>query len=473
MKNKINLPNKSIKKNLGTWFVTTYLVIAVFCIAAVIVSYLNISVYTTKKHDKQIMESLSHSFYDTSFNEKEKIFPILKNVNKQSESASIVLVNSKNEYYIAGANALSSNEIKALNKPFLFQISQRLNLMAKGYLISRDKVKMKDEEIKTIMAFEASDYTANLVKVIQPLSICLTIGGILLLILGSIKIEDVLKPIKIMTDTTKEITARDLSMRIDIEEAAYELKELAKTTNDMIDSFQSSYEKQKRFVSDVSHEIKTPVAVILGYANMLKRWGTDDKEVLEEGIASIIEEAKNMDALTKRLLLLARYDKNTIDINYEIINFSILVKDDLKDFEVSNKDIILNKNIENDIYIYGDRGCLKEVIRIFLDNAKKYSKKKVNISVNLSKKEGRAYLSISDTGIGMNKKDLENIFDRFYRSDKSRARSGEVSGSGLGLSIAKEIVLDHCGEISVKTKEYEGSTFTVTFPICKNSKESI
>lgn len=299
MKNKINLPNKSIKKNIGTWFVTIYLVIAVFCIVAVIFSYLNISVYTTKKHDKQIMESLSNSFYDTGFNEKEKVFPILKKVNRQSESVSIVLVNSKNEYYIAGLDALSSNEIKALNRPFIFQISQRLNLMAKGYLISRDKVKMKDEEIKTIMAFEASDYTANLVKVIQPLSICLTIGGILLLILGSIKIEDVLKPIKIMTDTTKEITARDLSMRIDIEEAAYELKELAKTTNDMIDSFQSSYEKQKRFVSDVSHEIKTPVAVILGYANMLKRWGTDDKEVLEEGIESIIEEAKNMDALTK------------------------------------------------------------------------------------------------------------------------------------------------------------------------------
>lgn len=113
------------------------------------------------------------------------------------------------------------------------------------------------------------------------------------------------------------------------------------------------------------------------------------------------------------------------------------------------------------------------MIRIFLDNAKKYSKDEINITVNLSKKDNKAHLSVADTGIGMNKKDLENIFDRFYRSDKSRARSGEVSGSGLGLSIAKEIVFDHMGEISVKTKENMGSTFTITFPICKNSGESI
>jgi two-component system sensor histidine kinase ArlS len=126
-----------------------------------------------------------------------------------------------------------------------------------------------------------------------------------------------LMPIKRMTDTVKEISVQNLDKRLDVGGSHDELKDLAQTFNEMIDRIQSSYERQNRFVSDASHELRTPVAVIQGYADLLDRWGMDHRDVMEESVNAIKDETGNMKQLIEKLLFLARADKNQLTLKME------------------------------------------------------------------------------------------------------------------------------------------------------------
>jgi signal transduction histidine kinase len=267
-----------------------------------------------------------------------------------------------------------------------------------------------------------------------------------------------------MTKTAEQISISNMDMRLDVETTKYELKDLAITLNEMIDRLDKDYDKQKRFVSDVSHELRTPISIISGYASMLERWGKKDEEILDESIEAIIGESKNMQHLVENLLTLVRSDNQTL--KYEPITFDIgkLICDVVKEFNmVNNKDQYITCDSSENIMVHLDELKIKQALRIFTDNAVKYTPINGGIQVKCYKMNKEVYIHIKDTGIGISKQDLPFLFERFYRSDESRTK--QTGGHGLGLSIARVIIIGHKGKIKVKSRIGKGSEFIITLPM--------
>ena len=221
-------------------------------------------------------------------------------------------------------------------------------------------------------------------------------------------------------------------------------------------------ESQKQFVSDASHELRTPIAVIQGYANLLNRWGTKDKDVLMESIEAISNEAKFMQDLVEKLLFLSRHDKKTLKLVKIRFNMCAVVEDMVKETRLVTTNRKIESPILQNVIVYGDKQALKQAIRVFIDNAVKYTKEGDTITITCENKSGDCVIKVQDTGIGMTRKDVDNIFKRFYRSE--HVRNEKISGHGLGLSIAKLIIMGHTGKIKIRSQFTKGTTFTITLP---------
>jgi len=257
------------------------------------------------------------------------------------------------------------------------------------------------------------------------------------------------------------IDAGRLDTRIQIEELQDELKNVAVAINGMLDRINESYAAQARFVSDASHELRTPIAVIQGYANLLDRWGTEDEKTLTESITAIKDEAENMKDLVEQLLFLARGDSNRINMVIERVELSGLVE------EVVTESRMLDdrhefKIICSDVAVLADKGLLKQALRILVDNAIKYTDNNGEITISATSEDNYARLSVSDSGIGIKSEILPNVFDRFVRADESRTRA--TGGAGLGLSIAQWIAARHNGHMEVLSREGIGTRITIILP---------
>jgi signal transduction histidine kinase len=298
---------------------------------------------------------------------------------------------------------------------------------------------------------------------ILTLSFCFICGFFFIGTIGGIKSRQVLEPIYTMTKTAEKISINDMRARLDVSKTKYELKDLANTLNDMLDRLNKDYDKQKRFVSDVSHELRTPISIINGYANMLERWGKEDQDVLNESIDAIIGEAKNMQLLVENLLTLVRSDNQTLQYNKSEFYMDKLVYETIK--EISMIDEIghnITYNLEEKVKVFLDSSKTKQMLRIFLDNAIKYTPANGTIDIKVYSNGDLCNIEIKDSGIGISKDDLPHLFNRFYRSDESRTR--ETGGHGLGLAIAKVIVIGQKGQIKVKSKLNKWSVFVITLP---------
>ncbi len=272
-----------------------------------------------------------------------------------------------------------------------------------------------------------------------------------------------LQPINAIAATAQSLSANNLSARIDLSDINNELRDLAVVINEMLDRIEVAYNSQKQFVSDASHELRTPIAVIQGYADMLSRWGKDDPDIRDEAIEAILSESGAMKDLVEKLLFLARHDKRTLKLELEPFDAAELVEELYRDTQLLTPQHHLVLAHAAPGRLLGDRGVLKQALRIFVDNAIKYTPPGGQIVIG-SEQQGRYYrIYVEDSGMGIAQEELNRIFDRFYRSDK--ARGGSVEGHGLGLSIARIIVLSHGGKIEVASRPGHGSRFTMILPL--------
>ena len=273
----------------------------------------------------------------------------------------------------------------------------------------------------------------------------------------------VLAPIRDIASMAATLSENNLSNRINIAGTKNELKDLAAVINLMLDRIERSYNSQKQFVSDASHELRTPIAVIRGYTDMLRRWGKDDPEVLDEGIAAISQEAESMKELVESLLFLARHDKKTLMMEVsEFDTAELLLEVQKEETMVHGENRFAIERLDS-VRLKADRNMIKQVLRILCDNAAKYSPDDTTVTLSCTQEaDGYCNLSVRDRGEGISQEDLPKVFDRFYRSDK--ARKADTGGHGLGLSIARIIVVAHNGKIRVRSKQNEGTVFSVLLP---------
>ena len=242
-----------------------------------------------------------------------------------------------------------------------------------------------------------------------------------------------------------------------------DLKGLEDAVNDLLDRMQAAYSQQTRFVSDASHELRTPIAVLKGYADLLERWGKDDPQVRDESIAAIQTEAERMSRLVEQLLFLARGDSGRTQLSKGAVDLSDLAREVWG--EANRIDPADHWLLEAPVplTIWADRDMLKQALRILSDNAAKYTAQggEIQLRVRLDS-EGRATVSVRDSGMGIRPEDAPHVFQRFYRADPARSR--QSGGAGLGLSIASWVISQHGGYLEVYSWEGVGSRFTIVLP---------
>ena len=280
----------------------------------------------------------------------------------------------------------------------------------------------------------------------------------------------VLSPIREMTEITRTLSAANLSNRINVAGMKYELQDLAVVINSMLDRIEHSYNSQKQFVSDASHELRTPIAVIQGYTDMLRRWGKEDPEVLEEGIGAISQEATAMKELVENLLFLARHDKKKLLLEISAFDPAEVLREVGQEAGMVSGDHRFELSPCESSLIEADRGMLKQVLRILVDNAVKYSRPETTVTLGTRPSENGCLITVTDRGSGISAEDLPRIFERFYRADA--ARNSEMGGHGLGLSIARIIIVAHGGKIRVRSREGEGTTFEILLPASVEKEET-
>jgi signal transduction histidine kinase len=262
--------------------------------------------------------------------------------------------------------------------------------------------------------------------------------------------------------TLNTITAKRLDTRLAIVGERQELQGLAQAINGMLDRLDAAYQSQSRFVSDASHELRTPIAVIQGYANLLDRWGKTDAVALQESIDAIKAEAQGMQSLVESLLFLARGDNNSIVLDVDRLDMGTLAQEVFRDTQVIDSEHVFASDIGSDLWVVGDAQLLKQALRILIDNAIKYTPPGGRIRLAASREDDWVRLSVADQGIGIPAEDIPHIFDRFFRSDESRAR--QTGGAGLGLSIAKWTVDRHGGYVEVVSRKDAGAKVTFVLP---------
>ena len=263
------------------------------------------------------------------------------------------------------------------------------------------------------------------------------------------------------------IDAAKLDTRFSVGETQAELKSLATAINGLLERINEAYRSQTRFVSDASHELRTPISVIQGYANLLDRWGKNDPQALDESIAAIKDEAASMKELVEKLLFLARGDIDSMVLHPLRLDLAEVAGEVVRETGMVNNSHTITSDLQN-AFAVADEGLIKQALRILVDNAVKYTPPGGNIRILSGRREGFAFLTVQDNGIGIPPEALPKIFDRFYRADESRARS--TGGTGLGLSIAKWIVERHSGHAEVLSYENIGTRISLLLPFAEEEK---
>lgn len=286
------------------------------------------------------------------------------------------------------------------------------------------------------------------------------VGSIGAIITGYMVTKKSLKPISQITRTAQNISVSDLGRRLKIEGPDDELNNLARTFNSMLDRLERSFKRQQQFVSDASHELRTPISVIQGYINLLDRWGKDEVEIRDEAIEAIKKETKNINNLLESLLFLARGDSNNLQINKSEFRMDEIIEEIVRESSLIANKIEVYSQRNDRVTFFGDSKMIKQLLRIFVDNSIKYTPAGGQIIINCINKVNRIELSVEDTGIGISEEEIPHIFNRFYRIDKSRSKGG----AGLGLAIAKWIIDIHNGEVEVKSELGKGTLIIVSLP---------
>ena len=322
-----------------------------------------------------------------------------------------------------------------------------------------------DDETVTLYFFKTITSELSLFENLEKFLLILDVLGILASIgAGWLLSRKILTPIKTMNSLAREIAFEKMSGRIPLPAANDELNQLARTLNEMLDRLQGSINKQQKFVSDASHELRTPAAVIKGYIDFIETYGTEDDALLKENLKVIGSEAQNMQALLENLLFLSRTDQHRQKLNKKIFDLDDLVADVMSKMKTVVKSHNVELSYNHPAKIFGDETTIRQMLRIFLDNAVKYTPQGGYIKVSSILDKKNILLCISDSGIGIAKQNLNKIFDRFFRIDTEDLVSVQ-NGSGLGLSIAKWIADNHGIKISVASTPGKGTSFTLVIPI--------
>lgn len=279
------------------------------------------------------------------------------------------------------------------------------------------------------------------------------------LIINSLTIKTVIKPIKAVSDAMQQVTRGNFDIQLEVV-GNDEISVLQRNFNTMTDGLKQNEEMSKNFASIVSHEYKTPIAAITGYAQLLYNGGLEEEEE-KQYIKTILEQSKRLSNLSVNMLQLARLDSNTVGMSKEMFSLD----EQIRNVIVNMENLWEQKNIEMDInldkaQVYCNSQMLYHVWENLLSNAIKFTPENGKITVTCQVSDNYAVVKVADTGCGISPENIPHIFERFYKSDSEV----NADGNGLGLAITQKIIQLSGGKVSVESEAGKGSLFTVTLP---------
>jgi two-component system OmpR family sensor kinase len=279
-----------------------------------------------------------------------------------------------------------------------------------------------------------------------------------------------LKPLKTAEETAEEIASGNLSARMPEASPSTEVGRLVSTFNKMLTRIEESFaartkseDKLRRFVADASHELRTPLTAIRGFSELYRQGAVKGEDDTKQLISRIEGESKRMSSLVEDLLLLARVDQFR-EMKSEAVDIVKLVADATASAQVSGPNHPITLIAPNsEVFMLGEEVRIHQVLANLLANARAHTPDGTPIAVMITSNDDEVSISVADKGPGISEVDQKRIFERFYRADSSRSRSGE-DGTGLGLSIVEAVMRAHGGTVSVESELGKGTKFTLTFP---------
>lgn len=272
-------------------------------------------------------------------------------------------------------------------------------------------------------------------------------------------------PVNRIIESAEHIGVQNLSQRLEVPKAADELQRLSVTLNAMLERIESSVKRIRQFTANASHDLRTPLALIRTHAEIALRRTRSEMEY-RESLTRILSVSEQTTQLVESLLSLARADAGASHLRFTEINLTATLERAAHQFSIlaASKGLSFSSHITNDaLLLRGDSAALDSLLHALLENALKYTPTGGFVSLRASATSGSAVIEIEDSGIGISAQDLPRVFDRFFRADQARSR--EVPGAGLGLSIARWIAETHNGRIEVESQLGAGSTFWVFLPL--------
>ncbi|WP_436871310.1 HAMP domain-containing sensor histidine kinase [Staphylococcus pseudoxylosus] len=330
------------------------------------------------------------------------------------------------------------------------------------YLIITDHIDSPKFKGYSVIVHSLEDYNALVNSLYFIALIFGVIATFITAIISYFFSSQITKPLILMSNKMQQIRRDGFQEKVELSTNYEETDNLIATFNEMMFQLEESFNQQRQFVEDASHELRTPLQIIQGHLNLINRWGKKDAAILEESLDISLEEMSRITKLVEELLLLTKENNNSRDGNIENVEINAEITSRIKSLKQLHEDYTFEFDaFPKPLNIKIDRYQLEQVLIIFIDNAMKYDQFNKHIHIQTKLRNKQTSIEITDHGVGIPKEDIEFIFDRFYRVDKSRSR--KLGGNGLGLSIAKKIIELNHGKIQVDSVVGQYTTFKITF----------
>ncbi len=461
-----------MKRKLSFKFLFVYIAVAVsaFLIISLLGSYLvsNVLMENTSKSLYSTAQQIASSYSGSGGLDSKSVYDNLCTTAKYTQT-SILVLDAQGKIYVNTDLSYADNKQESIEN------FDPLDL-GTGYYSTGNFFGMYDDDTISVMVPITSNMrTRGYVSVHVPvsqvyaeresiLSVIHTITGFIFLLTLLVYVLMhfwIYAPLKSIAKGARQLAAGDLTSTIDVR-SSDELGELAETLNYMGSELSKSSEYQRKFISNVSHDFRSPLTSIKGYVEAI-RDGVIPPELQGKYLDVVVSETERLNKLTKELLSLDSIDNRVRKMNYSRFNINKLIRDTVLTFEgiCGQKGIKFTLLLEADpLHVFADYSKIQQVMYNLIDNAIKFSNPNSEINIETSIKKEKAYISVKDHGVGISNKDLNKIWQRFYKTDSSRGK--DRTGTGLGLSIVRDIIEAHEQKITAVSTEGVGTDFTFT-----------
>jgi two-component system, OmpR family, sensor kinase len=338
-----------------------------------------------------------------------------------------------------------------------------LTLGSRPFLIEDRLLRSGTFSVVVHVAESLDELNRTFAQTSRTIVLILAIAAALVGVLSFVLASQAIGPITRLSRAMREIGSERLDLRLEGAQRHDEIGELTRSFNDLLARLQEAFARERQFISDASHELKTPLTSINSNAQLLLRWGDRDQTILRESLETIQHESAALADMVNGMLMLAKADRGD-GIPIEPVSLSIVAQEAVRGAapRAADKHLTLDLDAPSPSPIVeGDANLLRQLVSNLVDNAIKFTSQG-GVSVRIGEDANDAWIEVADTGPGVPDEELAHIFERFYRADKARSR--EVPGTGLGLAIVRSIARVHGGEIVARRASSGGALFVARFP---------